>query len=165
MLTRELNSLPRGLWTATCLLASVWSASVYGQSNTTAKSATASQSNTAAYSATTALSANVGQSATTADDEATRLRFLDYEIRLNAILKTRRDEEKKFISDVLTMVREGNLPEPLVEQSYKWVLNKRPGTKYPFVYFEQVLRLRAEQAGLEIPAFDYEIYRVRADRR
>lgn len=150
------------IWFCAVLTQADW---VNGQSTTTARSATASQSNTTAYSASNALSSNVGQSATVADDEATRLRFLDYEIRLNAILKTRRDEEKKFIHDILAMVREGRLPEPLVEQSYKWVLNKRSHTDYPFVYFERVLRIRSEQAEIEIPEFDYEVYRVRPDRR
>lgn len=86
------------------------------------------------------------------------LRFTDYEERLNAILKTRRDEEKKFVNQVLLQVRAGELPEHLVETSYKWVINKRPDTNYPFVFFERVLRLHATALELEIPAFDYSIY-------
>lgn len=106
-----------------------------------------------------------GQSSTTADDEAVRLRFVDYEIRLNAILKTRRDEERQFVSSVLALVREGKLPEQVVETSYKWVLNKRAYSEYPFIYFERVLRIRAQQLELEIPEFDYAIYRERPIRQ
>jgi hypothetical protein len=92
------------------------------------------------------------------DDADKDLRFTDYEARLNAILKTRRDEEKKFVSEVMALVRNGVLPERLIETSYKWVMNKRPGTDYPFIYFERVLRIQAAVMKLEIPAFDYSIY-------
>ena len=92
------------------------------------------------------------------DDADKDLHFTDYEARLNAILKTRRDEEKKFVSEVMALVRNGVLPERLIETSYKWVMNKRPGTDYPFIYFERVLRIQAAIMKLEIPAFDYSIY-------
>lgn len=99
------------------------------------------------------------------DDADVRLRFERYEEKINALLKTRRDEEKQFIADLMAKVRTGEIPEPLIETSYKWVLNKKPDTKYPFVYFERVLRLQAEKLQVEIPAFDYEIYRTRVFRR
>jgi hypothetical protein len=99
------------------------------------------------------------------DDGEVRLRFDRYEEKINALLKTRRNEEKQFIADVMAKVRAGEIPEPLIETSYKWVLNKKPDTKYPFVYFERVLRLQAEKVGVEIPAFDYEIYRTRVFRQ
>lgn len=97
-------------------------------------------------------------------DEERELRFADYEERLNAVLKTRRDEEKKFVKDVLRLVKDGVLPEHVVETSFKWVVNKRPDTDYPFVYFERVLRIQANQLELTIPEFDYSIYDQRLYR-
>ncbi len=97
---------------------------------------------------------------TTASEKATTLRFEDYENRLNAMLKTRRDEEKKFVADVVQLVRDGDIPEKIVETSYKWVANKRPDTNYPFIFFERVLRIQAKLIDAEIPAFDYSIYRI-----
>ena len=90
------------------------------------------------------------------------LRFEEYEELLNGLLRTRRDEEKAFVAVVLDRVQDGSIPERLVETSYKWVLNKRPNTNYPFVYFERVLRIQATQLELNqfIPEFDYEIYRT-----
>lgn len=86
--------------------------------------------------------------------------FVEYERQLNAILKTRRDEEKRFVEQVVRQVRLGNIPSKLVSTSFGWVRNKRPGTKYPFIYFERVLRLQAQSANLgnQIPAFDMSIY-------
>lgn len=87
--------------------------------------------------------------------------FVEYEQQLNAILKTRRDEEKEFVSQVVRQVRLGKIPSKLVSTSYGWVRNKRPNTNYPFIYFEKVLRLQAKTVKLdkEIPRFDLTIYR------
>ncbi|MDG1873918.1 MAG: hypothetical protein P8J27_08400 [Mariniblastus sp.] len=87
--------------------------------------------------------------------------FVEYEQQLNAILKTRRDEEKEFVSRVVRQVRLGKIPSKLVSTSYGWVRNKRPNTNYPFIYFEKVLRLQAKAVKLEaeIPPFDLSIYR------
>ena len=76
------------------------------------------------------------------------------------MLKTRRDEEKEFIGLVVNQIRLGRIPSRLVSTSFEWVRNKRPTTKYPFVYFERVLRLQAGRVGLEneIPPFDFSIY-------
>lgn len=88
--------------------------------------------------------------------------FVLYEKQLNALLKTRRDEEKAFVRGVVLAVREGKLPSKLVQTTYGWVRNKRPNTKYPFVFFERVLRLQAAKSKLAsnvVPAFDYRVYR------
>ena len=86
--------------------------------------------------------------------------FVEYEQQLNALLKTRRQEEQDFISQVVRQVQRGRIPSRLISTSYGWVRNKRPGTKYPFIYFEKVLRLQANAANLgdEIPNFDLSIY-------
>ena len=88
-------------------------------------------------------------------------RYEEYERQLNAILKTRRDEEKLFIAMVVGQVRAGKIPTKLVSTSFDWVNKKRPGTKYPFIYFEKVLRLQAQQLKIEdqVPPFDFSIYR------
>lgn len=101
-------------------------------------------------------------SPTTTHAQEVDLRFEQYEELLNQILKTRRDEEKAFVAVVIARVQDGSIPERLVETSYKWVLNKRPDTNYPFVYFERVLRIQATQLELQqfIPEFDYDVYQT-----
>jgi hypothetical protein len=102
--------------------------------------------------------------AATANEEV-ELRFADYEARLNAILKTRRQEEQEFVNAVLQKVRAGELPVPVMESSFLWVLSNRPDTPYPFIYFERVLRLQAELADVSVPDFDYGIYSEYGARR
>jgi hypothetical protein len=99
------------------------------------------------------------------DTPASRARFLEYERQLNAMLKTRRNEEKEFIALVVNQIRLQKIPTKLVNTSFEWVRNKRPDTKYPFVYFERVLRLQATRLdlGKEIPSFDYAIYSQTTD--
>ncbi len=86
--------------------------------------------------------------------------FIEYERQLNALLKTRRDEEKLFVGQVVAQIRLGKIPSKLVQTSYQWVRNKRPDTNYPFIYFEKVLRLQAAKLKLEkeVPVFDYSVY-------
>ena len=86
--------------------------------------------------------------------------FAEFEQQLNSLLRTRRQEERAFIAGVVQQVRLGRIPSRLISTSFGWVRTKRPGTKYPFIYFEKVLRLQAQAANLgdEIPAFDLAIY-------
>ena len=86
--------------------------------------------------------------------------FEEYERRLNAILKTRRDEEKEFVRLVVEQVKQDKIPTYLIDISFQWVRNKRPETDAPFIYFERVLRLNAEKLGIEdeIPPFDRNLY-------
>ena len=92
--------------------------------------------------------------------------FDEYERQLNAILKTRRDEEKAFVHKVVTQVRLGRLPSKLVSTSYDWGRKNRPDTNYPFIYFEKVLRIQAKAINLEneIPPFDFSIYKSAGQR-
>jgi hypothetical protein len=87
----------------------------------------------------------------------TENQFTEYERQLNAILKTRRDQEKLFVSQVVEKLKQDKLPIKLVDTSFEWVRNKRPYTDHPFYYFERVLRLEAAKLGLEeeVPPFDY----------
>jgi hypothetical protein len=101
----------------------------------------------------------IGQTFT--PENFTDQRFLQYEQQLNAILKTRRDEERQFINELVLKVREGKLPSKLIQTSFRWVQKKRPQTNFPFIYFEKVLRLQADRAGIAntIPAYNFDIYR------
>ncbi len=87
--------------------------------------------------------------------------WVEYERELNAILKTRRDQEKVFVHEIVEKVRLGKIPYKLVATSFQWGRNKRPNTNFPFIYFEHVIRLQAKKLKLqdEIPPFDYSIYR------
>ncbi len=104
-------------------------------------------------------------SAASADDylpeKFTEAQFVEYERQLNVILKTRRDEEKQFVSKVVFLVRAGRIPSRLVSTSFQWSLKNRPDTSYPFIYFEKVLRIQSKALNLEkeIPVFDYKIYK------
>jgi len=104
-------------------------------------------------------------SSETGSEDEVELRFRDYEAKIQALLKTRLNEEKAFVTLVMEKVRAGEIPEKMVETSYKWVLNKHPDTNYPFIYFERVLRIQGDKVGIEIPPFDYEVYRQRLGRR
>ena len=92
--------------------------------------------------------------------DSSNARYELYERQLNAILKTRRDEEKLFVKQVVDQVKKNRLPAKLVNTSFEWGRKNRPFTKYPFVYFERVLRLQAKKLGLKnvVPPFDYGIY-------
>ena len=79
------------------------------------------------------------------------LLLVQYDKQLNAILLTTLEEEKKFIADVVKLVGEEKLPKKLVDTSCQWVRNRRPNTKYPFIYFERVLRLQANKLKLPVP--------------
>lgn len=90
--------------------------------------------------------------------EFSDLSFVELEKQLNAILKTRRDEEKAYVAQIVLLVKEKAIPRQLVNASFKYVLNKRPGTKYPFVYFVRVLQFLGARDEIEIPLFDFRIY-------
>lgn len=86
--------------------------------------------------------------------------FVEYEAQLNAILKTRLDEEKEFVKGVVEQVQAENISTRLVNTSFKWVRNKRPNVKNSFIYFERVLRILANSQGVGqfIPPFDANVY-------
>ena len=104
--------------------------------------------------------AAAGQTDGPEDSDASLRQFAEFERQLNAILKTRRVEEKEFVGSVVEQIRVGALPSKLVTTSFEWVRNKRPTTKYPFVYFERVLRLQAGRLGLgsQVPPFNFAVY-------
>lgn len=101
------------------------------------------------------------------DPRNRNLNYLEeYERQLNAILKTRRDEEKEFIALLVQQIKDEKIPAFLVDSSFQWVRNRRPDTQYPFIYFQQVLRIQAEAMELEdqIPPYDLSIYKSAGQR-
>lgn len=100
------------------------------------------------------------------DEELTPELVEQYEQKLNAILKTRSDQERLFIAQLVANVRAGTVPLKLVSTSFQWVRENRPLANYPFVYFEKVLRLQADRIGVAaaIPPFDFEEFRSAGQR-
>lgn len=81
-----------------------------------------------------------------------------YERQLKSVLKTRLEEEEEFVNDVVDLVRQEKLPKVIVDRAWLWVRNHREASRYPFVYFERILRLETEKLEIEIPEFDRSIY-------
>ena len=88
-----------------------------------------------------------------------------YEKQLQAVVEARLIEEREFVAQVTLLIQKDQLPKKLVDSSWLWVRSKRPGTNSPFVYFERVLRLRAQKAGFKVPPFDDRIYSLSKSQR
>jgi hypothetical protein len=71
--------------------------------------------------------------------------------RLEKGLKARLPNEFSFISTVVTMVNNGQLPLDMVDSTFLWVRKNRSHKKYLVPYFERILRRRAEEKGINIP--------------
>jgi hypothetical protein len=84
--------------------------------------------------------------------------FGRYEAELNAVLRTRLEEEKAFVHETLVLVHTGRLPRRLVDRAMVWVRNHCSEKSHAFVYFERVLRLQADKLGFDVPEFDYRVY-------
>ncbi len=84
--------------------------------------------------------------------------FKQYESQLQAVLKTRFPEEKNFVGSIVYLVQVEKIPKNIVDSAWLWVRKNRPTTKYPFVYFERVLRLEADKLKIHIPEFDRDMY-------
>lgn len=93
-----------------------------------------------------------------ASDKRTRDFFEIYSQRLHSVLKTRLRQEQAFVDQVVELVEEGKIPKSVVDQAWLWVRSNRSASRYPFVYFERVLRLQCQQLKIELPAFDRSIY-------
>ena len=89
-------------------------------------------------------------------DQFSPARLVEFERILNAVLKTRRVQERQFIKSLVEQIGTGGLSPELVQTSFKWVRRKRPDTPFPFLYFERVVRIIGTQQGVGdlIPPFD-----------
>ena len=81
-----------------------------------------------------------------------------YEDTVNVILRTHLDEEKEYISLIFDKIKKGELPLKIVDRSLSWVKLNRDRAKYPFVYFERVLRIQAKKIRVSVPPFDFSVY-------
>jgi len=81
-----------------------------------------------------------------------------YERQLQSVLRTRLQEEEEFVTKIVDLVRTEKLPKNVVDRAWLWVRSNRNASRYPFVYFERVLRLQTAKLDVEIPEFDRAIY-------
>ena len=80
---------------------------------------------------------------------------------LRSILKCRRPEDFAFVDLVTSKVDDGSLPLSLVLSMMKWaqqrarqeVESRRRRSDFPLPYFQEGLRLRAAELGVDLPAF------------
>ncbi|MBL8889000.1 MAG: hypothetical protein JNL67_03410 [Planctomycetaceae bacterium] len=72
-------------------------------------------------------------------------------------LQPRLPEEHKFIAELIQLVEQGNLPEPVVNEAFFYSI-QRYGGPMPFPYFERILRIQAERLKAQVPAFDRTVY-------
>ena len=68
--------------------------------------------------------------------------------RLKTGLRVKAPRDVAFVETVAERVREGRLPEKLVDSTYLWAV--RRGKKYPFPAFEHVIRLQADKLGVPL---------------
>ncbi|MCA9106854.1 MAG: hypothetical protein R3B96_03175 [Pirellulaceae bacterium] len=80
-------------------------------------------------------------------------READLRDRLTTVLRVRTDPEKDFVEAVVAKVTTGDIPRELVDSTLLWVRSNRADSPYPFFYFERVLRIRGQRAGIAIPAY------------
>jgi hypothetical protein len=72
---------------------------------------------------------------------------VDLQEMLETGLQARRPEEFAFLSRIVRMVEQGQLPEPLVRSTFAWARHKRP---YPLPFFERAIKLRAARIGIAV---------------
>lgn len=88
-----------------------------------------------------------------ATKSATNVRMQE---RLNQ-LQPRLPEERKFVSDVIQLVEQGQLPEAVVNEAFFYSI-QRYGGPMPFPYFERILRIQGERMKAPVPTFDRTVY-------
>jgi hypothetical protein len=99
--------------------------------------------------------AGLGRRATSDQQQATLNELL------RSVLKCRRPQEFAYIDLVTQKVDSGQLPVALVLSMMKWARKRaaeemeagRRKTDIPFPYFQQGLKLRAAEIGVDLPAF------------
>ena len=74
---------------------------------------------------------------------------------LRFVLKARRPQEFAFVDLVTLKVKQGKLPLAVVLSMMKWAVERarEKESKIPFPYFQEGLRLRAKELGVDLPAF------------
>jgi hypothetical protein len=74
---------------------------------------------------------------------------------LRYVLRCRRPEEFAFVDLVTDKVQQKQLPIEMVLSMMKWSVERarERGTKIPFPYFQEGLRRRAKEIGVDLPEF------------
>jgi hypothetical protein len=68
--------------------------------------------------------------------------------RLATGLRVKAPADVAFCDQVADLVREGKLPERVVDATYTWAIGR--GKKYPFPAFQHVMRLKAAKLGVPL---------------
>jgi len=68
--------------------------------------------------------------------------------RLTTGLRVKAPADVAFCERVAQAVREGRLPEQIVDSTYTWAIAR--GKKYPFPAFEHVITLQAAKLGVAL---------------
>jgi len=72
----------------------------------------------------------------------------DFQARLETGLKARLPREFEFIDRIVELVKDGKLPQKLVDRIYFWA--RRQNDHIPFPYFERALVRAAAAIGVRI---------------
>lgn len=72
---------------------------------------------------------------------------------LRYVLKARRPQEFAFVDLVTLKVKQGKLPLAMVLSMMKWSVERarEKNSKAPFPYFQEGLRVRAKELGVDLP--------------
>ncbi len=72
---------------------------------------------------------------------------------LRYVLRCRRPQEFAFVDLVTDKVQQKQLPVEMVLSMMKWAVERarERGTKIPFPYFQEGLRRRAKEIGVDLP--------------
>jgi len=73
---------------------------------------------------------------------------IDLADRLKSGLRVQTPQDVAFCDAVAQRVREGALPERIVDATFVWAVQR--GKKYPFPAFQHVIRLKAERLGVPL---------------
>jgi hypothetical protein len=73
---------------------------------------------------------------------------LDYQKELEKGLKARRPTDFAFLATVVAKVQSGALPQSMVNETFDFA--RKQNRDYPFIYFQFVLRKRADKLGVKI---------------
>jgi hypothetical protein len=68
--------------------------------------------------------------------------------RLATGLRVKAPADVAFCEQVADLVREGKLPEQVVDATYTWAIGR--GKKYPFPAFQHVIRIKAAKLGVPL---------------
>ena len=96
-----------------------------------------------------ALNGQTGSGSVTVTSRTSTAKVATLQQQLEKGLRLRRPNEFEYAERVATLVQRGQLPLKLVQGSFNYA-RRRDHRRYPFVYFQRVLDLRAKKIGVTI---------------